>query len=189
TARPARECDTIDTDRGQGNDKEHANIYVRRDRKRNNALANRERVSEGDDREHTEGHTDRDHRSDPVKPPLRHKRLDILFEEQLNDVRQRLQEPERADPVRPDAVLHPRAHLSYGEPKRSRRDMCIISRPRIWYFVLTPGRSCCAQPSKLTKTPSRSAHCAELNTTSARRAVTLSFGEQFAKNSTSSNAS
>ena len=51
--------------------------------------------------------------------------IDVFLEQELEPVGQRLQQPERPDAVRPDAVLHPGRDLPLGQHQvHARRRGC-----------------------------------------------------------------
>ena len=63
-------------------------------------------VAERDDGEGEEARHHREDGASLVRPPIGEPRPEVLFEEQLDAVGERLEEPERTPPVRADAGLH-----------------------------------------------------------------------------------
>ena len=70
------------------------------------------------------------HRAEQEQELVRAGRDDHFLEHQLEDVGERLQQPERPDPVRADAHLHVADHLALGEASGRRRRGSAGSRSR-----------------------------------------------------------
>ena len=62
--------------------------------------------AEGQGEERRERRRERQVRRDPKEQRIRRPGHEVFFGQQLDPVRQRLEDPDRPDPVRPDAALH-----------------------------------------------------------------------------------
>ena len=78
-------------------------------------------TAEGDHRPHEEGRHEGEERRQPVDPAVGAVGQEVLLEDQLHAVGERLQETERSRLVRPDAVLHAGDDLALEPDHEHRR--------------------------------------------------------------------
>ena len=103
---PSGEHDAVDADRGDRQDVEHRDREVGQ-LQRGDHAEDRDLGTERDDRQGQERGHDGDDRGDEEHGLVGGRGHDVLLEGQLDAVHQALEHAERADPVGPDAHVHP----------------------------------------------------------------------------------
>jgi hypothetical protein len=118
--RPAAEERRVDVQRAHGEEPQHADAEVG-DLQRERLATERHVPTDGDDGDGEEPGDDGDERRDRVDRLLDHRGRDVLLEEHLHAVDERLQDAERSDTVGPEARLHARDDATLGPDEHGGR--------------------------------------------------------------------